>query len=46
MKKLGLKIDELTAPEMEHILTRAEERVRNAILFVFHWRKTQVTLFF
>ena len=34
MKKLGLKIEELTNPEMAQILTRAEERVRNAILFV------------
>ena len=34
MKKLGLKIEELTNPEMAQILTRAEGRVRNAILFV------------
>jgi DNA primase large subunit len=34
MKKLNLKIEELKNPEMEQILTRAEERVENAILSV------------
>ena len=34
VKKLGLKIEELANPEMEQILNRAEERVKNAILFV------------
>jgi len=34
IKKLGLKNEELTSPEMEQILTRAKERVGNAILFV------------
>jgi len=34
MKKLGLKIEELANPEMGQILTRAEDRVKNAILFV------------
>lgn len=34
MKKLNLKIEELTNPEMGQILNRAEERVENAILSV------------
>jgi DNA primase large subunit len=34
MKKLGLKIEDLTNPDMEQILNRAEERVKNAILSV------------
>jgi DNA primase large subunit len=34
MKKLGLKIEELSSPEMAQILNRAEERVREAILSV------------
>jgi DNA primase large subunit len=34
MKKLGLKIEDLTNPEMAQVLSRAEERVKNAILFV------------
>jgi len=34
VKKLGLKIEELTNPEMGQILNRAEERVEKAILFV------------
>jgi DNA primase large subunit len=33
IKRLGLKIEELTNPEMEQIFNRAEERVRNAILY-------------
>ena len=45
MKKLGLKIEELANPEMQQILTRAEERVKNTVLFVSvrekreNWRK-------
>jgi DNA primase large subunit len=34
VKKLDLKIEELTNPEMAQILNRAEERVKNAILYV------------
>jgi len=34
MKKLGLKIEKLANTEMEQILNRAEERVKNAILSV------------
>jgi DNA primase large subunit len=34
MKKLGLKIEDLTNPEMEQVLNRAEKRVKNAILSV------------
>ena len=34
MQKLGLKIEDLTNPEMEQVLNRAEERVKNAILSV------------
>jgi DNA primase large subunit len=34
MKKLGLKIEDLASPEMAQILSRAEERVKNAILYV------------
>jgi DNA primase large subunit len=34
VKKLDLKVEELTNPEMEQILNRAEERVKNAILYV------------
>jgi DNA primase large subunit len=33
VKKLGLKVEELANPEMEQILNRAEERVKNAILY-------------
>jgi hypothetical protein len=35
MKKLGLEIDELTSPELSQILTRAQERLEKAVLFVF-----------
>src|SRR4030042_4921110 len=41
VKKLGLKIEELTNPEMEQILNRAEERVKNAILFVYVGEKRE-----
>jgi DNA primase large subunit len=34
MKRIDLKIEDLAEPEMEQILNRAEERVRNAILTV------------
>jgi DNA primase large subunit len=34
MKKLGLKIEDLANPEMAQVLSRAEERVKNAILSV------------
>jgi DNA primase large subunit len=34
VKKLELKLEELTNPEMEQILNRAEERVKDAILFM------------
>ena len=34
VKKLGLKIEELTNRDMAQILDRAEERVKNAILYV------------
>jgi len=34
MKKLGLKIEDLANPEMEQVLNRAQERVKNAILSV------------
>jgi DNA primase large subunit len=34
MKKLGLKIEDLASPEMAQVLSRAEERVKNAILSV------------
>jgi DNA primase large subunit len=34
MQKLGLKIEDLTNPEMAQVLSRAEERVKNAILSV------------
>jgi DNA primase large subunit len=34
MKKLGLKIEDLANPEMEQVLNRAGERVKNAILSV------------
>ncbi len=36
IKRLGLKIEELTNPEMEQIFNRAEERVKNAILYAVH----------
>ena len=41
MKKLNLKIEELTNPEMEQILNRAEERVENAILSVSVGKKRE-----
>jgi len=41
MKKLGLKIEDLTNPEMAQILNRAEERVKNAILSVSVGRKRE-----
>jgi DNA primase large subunit len=34
MQKLGLKIEDLANPEMAQVLSRAEERVKNAILSV------------
>jgi len=34
MKKINLKIEELSDPDVEQILIRAEERVENAILSV------------
>jgi DNA primase large subunit len=34
IKKLGLKIEDLANPEMEQVLNRAQERVKNAILSV------------
>ncbi len=34
MKKLGLKIEDLSDPEMERILNRAEERLRQSVLSV------------
>jgi DNA primase large subunit len=34
MQKLGLKIEDLTNPDMAQILNRAEDRVKNAILSV------------
>ena len=34
MKKLGLKIEDLVNPEIAQILSRASERVENAILSV------------
>jgi len=33
VKKLSLKVEELANPEMEQVLNRAEERVKNAILY-------------
>ena len=33
VKKLDLKVEELANPEMEQVLNRAEERVKNAILY-------------
>jgi DNA primase large subunit len=33
VKRLGLKVEELANPEMAQILNRAEERVKNAILY-------------
>jgi DNA primase large subunit len=33
VKKIGLRIEELANPEMSQILNRAEERVKNAILY-------------
>lgn len=41
MKKLNLKIEELTNPEMALILNRAEERVKNAILSVSVGKKRE-----
>jgi len=41
MKKLNLKIEELTNPDMRQILNRAEERVKNAILFVSVGKKRE-----
>jgi DNA primase large subunit len=41
MKKLGLKIEELANPEMEQILNRAEERVKNAVLSVSVGKKRE-----
>lgn len=41
VKKLGLKIEELTNPEMAQILNRAEERVKNAILSVSVGKKRE-----
>ncbi len=41
MKKLNLKIEELTNPDMRQILNRAEERVKNAILFVSIGKKRE-----
>jgi DNA primase large subunit len=34
MQKLGLKIEDLASPEMAQVVSRAEERVKNAILSV------------
>jgi DNA primase large subunit len=39
VKALELKLEELTTPDMEQILNRAEERVKNAILFVYVGKK-------
>lgn len=39
VKQLGLKIEELVTPDMKVILNRAEERVREAILFISVSRK-------
>jgi DNA primase large subunit len=39
VKKLGLKIDDLTNPEFARILERAEERVEEAILYALVSRK-------
>ncbi len=41
MKKLNLKIEELTNPEMSQILNRAEERVVNSILSVSVGKKRE-----
>ncbi len=41
MKRLGLKIEELTNPEMAQILNRAEERVKEAILSVSVGKKCE-----
>jgi DNA primase large subunit len=41
MKKLGLKIEDLANPEMAQILSRAEERVKNAILSVSVGEKSE-----
>ena len=41
MKKLNLKIEELMNPEMGQILSRAEERVENAVLSVSVGRKRE-----
>jgi DNA primase large subunit len=39
VKELELKLEELTTPDMEQILNRAEERVKNAILVVHVGKK-------
>ena len=39
MKRLGLEIDELASPELTQILTRAQERLEQAILFVYTGQK-------
>jgi DNA primase large subunit len=41
MKRLGLKIEDLTNPEMAQVLARAEERVKNAILSVYVGEKRE-----
>jgi DNA primase large subunit len=41
MQKLGLKIEDLANPEMAQILSRAEERVKNAILSVSIGEKSE-----
>ena len=41
IEKLNLKIEELANPEMERVLNRAEERVKNAILFVSVGKKRE-----
>lgn len=41
VQKLGLKIEDLTNPEMEQILNRAEERIKKAILSVFVGEKRE-----
>jgi hypothetical protein len=41
VKKLELKLEELSNPEMEQILNWAEERVKSAILFVLVGEKCE-----
>lgn len=41
VRPLDLRIDTLSNPEMEQILRRAEERVKNAILFVYVGEKRE-----